>query len=66
MILKSSDSKTFEEKKNTVKEWKKSGKALECHSSREVFTDRESWDSESIEIREAGLIDFAATRVFTV
>lgn len=58
--------KTFEEKKNTVKEWTKIGKALECHSSREVFTKRVIWDSESIEIREAELIDFAATKVFTV
>ena len=58
--------KTFEEKKNTVEEWKRSGKALECHSSREVFADFVKWDSATIEMREAKLIDFAATRVFTV
>ena len=58
--------KTFEEKKNMVKEWTKIGKALECHSSREVFADFVKWDSATIEMREAKLIDFAATRVFTV
>jgi hypothetical protein len=58
--------KTFEEKKKTVKDWVRNGKALECNLSREVFTKFTNWDSKSIEKRELELVDFAVTKVFKV